>query len=93
MKCHWEIAVHDSNIYVTDVSVGMLFYSSEESGFCKITCLDGTEHFSFPFNLALSKNGNAFLADRYSSRIQVLEGNDLKYEHIITHASLNHPFE
>ena len=93
MKCPWGIAVHDSNIYVTDVSVGMLFYFSEDTGFCKVTCVDSREQFSYPFNLALSEEGDVFLADRYNNRIQVLEGKELKYQRSITHPSLNHPID
>ena len=94
MKCPWGIAVHDRNIYVTDVSVGMLFFFSEDSGFCRVTRADSGEQFSYPFNLALSEEGDViFLADRYNNRIQVLEGRKLKYQRSITHTLLKHPID
>ena len=77
MKCPEGIAIHGDSMYVTDVRVHSVFLFKIESHIQYVAKKgsEGAENdqFKAPANLAVSPNGNVYVADTKNNRIQVLD--------------------
>ncbi|KAI6656366.1 Tripartite motif-containing protein 2-like [Oopsacas minuta] len=70
------IAIHEDNVYVTDMKVHAVFLFKMETSFPLIAKLGtrGTQigEFNYPHNLAVSTNGDVYVTDYHNHRIQIL---------------------
>ena len=94
MKRPRGIAIHTNNMYVSDVRVHAVFQFKIESDIRLVVKL-GTEgtgngEFNCPSNLAVSTNGDVYVADSNNNRIQILDSS-LHYLRTLTEQSIPHP--
>ena len=77
MQCPEGIAIHRNNVYVTDTRVNAVFQLVIDSDILLVNGLGalgtGNNEFNAPANLAVSPNGNVYVADTKNNRIQVLD--------------------
>ena len=70
------LAIHGDYLYVTDTELDAIFQFKMEAQFPLVT-KQGTRgsqigHFNCPLNLAVSTNGNVYVADCWNNRVQIL---------------------
>ena len=94
MKWPYGVAVHGDNIYVTDKFEHILFHFKVGADFLQVAKLgsrgSGIGQFDEPRQLAVSTNGDVFVADFCNDRIQILDS-DLHYQRYLSHHSLIGP--
>ena len=76
MEALWGIAIHGDNLYVTDREVHSIFHFKIETDF-PLVAKRGTKgrivgEFNSPHNLAVSNNGDVYVADYNNHRVQIL---------------------
>ena len=81
MKWPCGIAIHRDNVYVTDKFKYFLFHFTMGLG------LDSSITDNQPRQLAVSSNGEIFVADSYNNRIQILDC-DLHNQRLLSHHSM-----
>ena len=96
MNCPWDIAFHRNNIYVTDILVHGVFQFKIEADIHLVATLVGKGssdvNFNSPRQLAVSENGDLFIADSDNHRIQILN-QSLRFKRSITHESMRYPID
>ena len=96
MKRPNGIAIHTNNMYVTDVGVHAVFQFKIESDIRLVAKLGtrgtGNGEFNYPSNLAVSTNGDVYVADCFNNRIQILDSS-LHYLRTLTEQSLQYPLD
>ena len=87
----WGIAIHNDSLYVTDKKRHSVFHFKIAPGFKLVGKVGGlgagVGFFSSPRQLAVSTNGNLFVADCTNHRVVILNSN-LHYQQCIKHSSL-----
>ena len=77
MKCPCGIAVHCSDIYVTDAGAHSVFQFKIESDLRLATKIGtrgaANREFNKPTYLTISAKGNVYVADHYINRIQIID--------------------
>ena len=96
MKHPNGIAIHTNNMYVSDVVVHAVFQFKIESDIRLVAKL-GTEgtgngEFNWPYNLAVSTNGDVYVADINNNRIQILDSS-VHYLRTLTEQSIPNPYD
>ena len=76
MRYPYGIAIHGDNLYVTDREVHSIFHFKIETNF-PLVAKRGTKgrivgKFNYPRNLAVSNNGDVYVADDGNCRVQIL---------------------
>ena len=94
MKHPFGIAIHTNNMYVSDIIAHAVFQFKIESDIRLVAKL-GTEgtgngEFDYPSNLAVSTNGDVYVADYNNNRIQILDSS-LHYLRTLTEQSIPYP--
>ena len=96
MKTPWGIAIHRDNLYVTDTGVHAVFQFKIEVDMRLVAKLgskgSGMGHFNSPHGLAVSTNGDVFVADCINHRIQILD-DSLHFQREITHQTMQYPYD
>ena len=94
MECPWGIAFHRNNVYVTDIRAHGVFHFKIEADIHPVAALLGLGStngmFNYPRQLTVSDNGDLYIADSGSNRIQIVD-ESLNYKHSITHESMRNP--
>ena len=94
MKEPYGIAIHTDNVYVTDRKEHSVFHFNVEAHFrlvARIGCRgSGIGQFNWPIQLAVSTNGDVFVADYHNNRVQILDCN-LHYQRHLSLHSLTQP--
>ena len=76
MRELWGIAIHGDNLYVTDREVHSIFHFKIETDFPLVAKrrIRGriVGKFNDPHNLAVSNNGDVYVADCFNHRVQIL---------------------
>ena len=94
MKYPRGIAIHTNNMYVSDVEAHAVFQFKIESDIRLVAKLGtlgtGNGEFNYPFNLAVSTNGDVYVADSNNNRIQILDSS-LHYLRTLTEQSIPKP--
>ena len=80
LKRPYGVATHGDNLYVTDGTVHAVFQFKIETDFPLISKKGTKGHqigeFSDPHNLAVSNNGDVYIADYSNNRVQVSNSSD-----------------
>ena len=88
------IAIHRDSLYVTDVSVHAVLLFRIKSDIRFVTKVgtrgDGNVEFNNPFSLAVSAEGDVYIADCNNNRIQILDS-CLRYLKILTEQPIRAP--
>ena len=96
MKLPNGIAIHTNNMYVSDMGVYAVFQFKIESDIRLVAKLGtrgtGNGEFDCPCNLAVSTNGDVYVADFNNNRIQILDSS-LHYLRTLTEQSIPHPHD
>ena len=91
MKYPYGIAIHRDNVYVTDVVEDSVFRFKVATHFLLVARVggrgSGIGHFNYPVQLAVSTNGDVFVADFYNNRVQILDFNLHYQRHLLLHYS------
>ena len=91
MKWPYGIAIHTDNVYVSDIMEDSVFHFKMEEGFPFIArvggCGSGIGQFNWPVQLAVSTNGDVFVADSNNNRVQILDGKLHYQRHLSLHSS------
>ena len=94
MEWPWGIAFHRNNVYVSDIGAHGVFHFKIEADIHPVAALLGKGStdgmFSSPSQLTVSDNGDLFIADSDSNRIQIVD-ESLNFKHSITHESMRDP--
>ena len=94
MKSLWGIAIHRNNVYVTDWEAHAVFHLKIEANLRLVSRVgsrgSGIGQFDYPLQLAISNNGDVYIADRDNSRIQILDSS-LQPIREVTHPSMHRP--
>ena len=94
MKYPKGIAIHTNNMYVSDMRVQAVFQFKIESDIRLVAKIGtrgtGNGEFDWPHNLAVSTNGDVYVADNNNNRIQILDSS-LHYLRTLTEQSIPHP--
>ena len=94
MKFPRGIAIHTDNMYITDTGVNAVFQFKIESDIRLVakfgTKGTGNGEFHYPTNLAVSTNGDVYVADENNNRVQILDSS-LHYIRILTEHSIQQP--
>ena len=94
MRWPWGIAIHNYNVYVTDIEQHVVLHFKAVNGIHLMAKVggkgSGIGQFNQPKQLAVSANGDVFVPDSYNHRVQVLD-NDLHYQRHISHHSMRQP--
>ena len=94
MKYPHGIAIHRDNVYVTDVREHYVFNFKVEAHFRLVARVgyfgSGIGRFNYPMQLAVSTNGDVFVADSNNHRVQILDGN-LHYQRHLSFHSMTQP--
>ena len=90
-------SIHENNIYLTDVvSHSVMHFRKDSRGIRFIGKQGGKGQtigkFNRPKQLAISSNGDVFVADCWNNRVQIRD-RDLYYERQISDHSLYHPVD
>ena len=90
----YGVAVHGDNLLVTDIGVHSIFHFKIETNFPLVAKL-GTygqriREFNIPRNLAVSDNGDVFVADCDNHRVQIFNSS-LSYLRNLTRQQIQHP--
>ena len=93
MRFLWGIAIHRDNLYVTDVEVHFIFHFKIETDF-PLVAKRGTKgrivgEFSYPRSLAVSNNGDVYVADDGNYRVQILNSS-LLHPRTLTQQRIEH---
>ena len=88
------IAIHGDNLYVTDTKVHAIFKFKIETDF-PLVAKQGTEgsqvgEFNVPINLAVSTDGDVYVADYGNNRVQKLNSS-LQHLRSLTEQLIKHP--
>ena len=90
----WGIAIHNDNLYVTDKFLHLLLHFKIGPDFKLVGKVGGlgpgVGFFSSPRQLAVSTNGNLFVADCTNHRVVILDSN-LHYQRCIKPSSMKRP--
>ena len=96
MKIPNGIAIHTNNMYVSDIGANAVFQFKIESDIRLVAKLGtrgtGNGQFHYPSNLAVSTNGDVYVADCYNNRIQILDSS-LHYLRTLTEQPIPHPHD
>ena len=96
MICPWGIATRRDNIYVTDMDGDMLFHFQQDETVCSKMVIgsfgSGSHEFKGPNQLAVSDEGDLYIADVWNHRIKVLNC-CLNFKRNMTHPSMTHPID
>ena len=94
MKHPWGIAIHKSNIYITDIEEHCIFHFKLEADIPLVNRLgsrgSGIGRFIEPHQLTVSADGDIFITDCSNHRLQILD-RDLNYQRHIAHHSMKLP--
>ena len=94
MRLSYGIAIHQDNLYVTDIRVHAVFQFKIEVDMRLVAKLgskgSGIGQFYSPRGLTVSTNGDVFVADCYNNKIQILY-DSLHFQREITHQTMKHP--
>ena len=94
MKRPRGIAIHTDNMYITDTRVDAVFQFKIESDIRLVakfgTKGTGNGEFHSPTNLAVSTNGDVYVADENNNRVQILDSS-LHYIRTLTEHSIQQP--
>ena len=94
MRHPFGIAIHTNYMYVTDIEVHAVFQFKIESNIRLVAKLGtqgtGNGQFDYPSNLAVSTNGDVYVADNDNNRIQILDSS-LHYLQTLTEQSILYP--
>ena len=96
MRELWGIAIHGDNLYVTDKKVHSIFHFKIETDF-PLVAKRGTKgqqvgRFNDPRNLAVSNNGDVYVADCSNNRVQILNSS-LLHPRILTQQRIHYPHD
>ena len=96
MKSLWGIAIHGNNLYVTDWNAHAVLHLKIESDLYLVARIgsrgSGIGQFDAPRQLAISPNGDVYVADVYNNRIQILDYS-LNPIRKVTHPSIHRPYD
>ena len=88
------IAIHQGNMYVTDVKADAVFHFKIDENIRLVAKLgsrgSGMGQFQCPRGLSVLSNGDVFLADSGNHRIQILD-DSLHIQRSITHQTMENP--
>ena len=94
MKYPHGIAIRRDNVYVTDLREHCIFHFKVEAHFRLVARVgsrgSGIGQFDWPVQLAVSTNGDVFVADSNNHRVQILDGN-LHYQRHLSLHSMTQP--
>ena len=96
MRALWGIAIHGDNLYVTDIGVHSIFHFKIETNF-PLVAKRGTKgqqvgRFNKPCNLAVSNNGDIYVADYNNNRVQILNSS-LLHPRTLTQQLIESPLD
>ena len=90
------IAIHQDNLYVTDIGAHSIFQFKIESAMHFIAKLGSQGfdlgQFNAPRGLTVSTNGDVFVADYGNNRIQILDGS-LNYQRSLIDQTMKYPLD
>ena len=92
----WGIALHRDNIYVTDLDNNAVVHFKMEqqirhvATFGRMFSLFSDEQLYYPHGIAVSTDGDVFVADCYNHRIKILN-ESLRFKRHVTHQSMKEP--
>ena len=94
MRELWGIAIHGDNLYVTDREVHSIFHFKIETNF-PLVAKRGTKgrivgKFNRPRSLAVSNNGEVYVADCSNNRVQILNSS-LLHPRTLTQPRIEYP--
>ena len=96
MKALWGIAIHGTNLYVTDWNVHAVFHLKIEADLRLEAKLgsrgSGIGQFAQPSQLSISTNGDVYIADAHNDIIQILDSS-LHPIREVTHPSMHRPYD
>ena len=96
MESLWGIAIHGSNMYVTDCELHAVFHLKKDVYFRLVTRLgsrgSGIGQFDDPCQLSISTNGDVYIADRCNNRIQILDSSLYPIREV-AHPSMHWPLD
>ena len=96
IRIPYGIAIHRNNLYITDTAVHAVLLFRIESEIRFVAKFDlyteGMEsgEYCYPFNLAVSADGDVYVADRENNMIQILDSS-LRYLKTLTEQSIQDP--
>ena len=94
MKWPWGIAIHGDNVYVSDTGASAVFQfilGNDIQLVAKVgTWGFGIGQFDNPYSLAVSNNGDVYVADCYNNRIEILNSS-LQHIRTLTQERINRP--
>ena len=96
MRELWGIAIHGDNLYVTDREVHSIFHYKIETNF-PLVAKRGTKgrivgKFNYPHSLAVSNNGDVYVADYNNHRVQILNSS-LLHPRTLTQQRIHYPHD
>ena len=96
MIAPYGIAIHRDNLYVTDREVHAIFKFKIEADIRFVgklgTTVFGIRRFYSPLGLSVSTNGDVFVADRNTNRVQIID-DSLHMKRAITHQTMRNPLD
>ena len=90
----WGVAIHGDNLYVSDREAHSIFHFKTDTNFSLVAKV-GTKgsrvgEFNHPHNLAVSNNGDVYVADYNNNRVQIFNSS-LLYLRNLTQQRIEYP--